>query len=81
MSDPGAPAAIDQALAQLRDPEPEIRVRAVRRLRVIETPVRNARSLPEGRSLALRELERREGPGERSRPHPAESLAGGAART
>src|SRR5712692_4875930 len=38
MSDPGAPAAIDQALAQLRDPEPEVRVRAIRRLRVIGGP-------------------------------------------
>jgi len=38
--------------------------------------VRGARSLPEGSSLAPRERERGEGPGERSRPHPAESLAG-----
>src|SRR5450759_1257572 len=37
---------------------------------------RSARSLPEGRSLALRERERSEGSDERSRPRPAESLAG-----
>src|SRR5450759_3853815 len=35
---------------------------------------RSARSLPEERSLALRERERSEGSGERSRPHPT-SLA------
>src|SRR6266545_2964589 len=37
---------------------------------------RGARSLPEGRSLAPRERSDCAGAGERSRPHPAESLAG-----
>jgi hypothetical protein len=40
---------------------------------------RSARSLPEGRSLALRERERNEGSGARSRPpplHPGEPPAG-----
>ena len=39
-------------------------------------PGRGARSLPEGRSLAPRERSVCAGSGERSRPHPAESLAG-----
>jgi protein ImuB len=40
---------------------------------------RSARSLPEGRSLALRERERGEGSGARSSPHPGEPRAGAAA--
>jgi hypothetical protein len=37
---------------------------------------RSARSLPEGRSLTLRERERNEGSGTRSSPHPGEPRAG-----
>jgi protein ImuB len=42
---------------------------------------RSARSLPEGRSPALRERERSEGSGEWSRPQPAELRSGGVARS
>ena len=39
-------------------------------------PVRSVRSLPEGRSLTLRERERCEGSGLRSSPHPGEPQTG-----
>jgi len=53
----------------------EAQVPSKRKRRFVFSPGRSARSLPEGRSLALRERERVEGPGSRSRPHPAEPRA------
>ena len=69
----------DQSLNRLSDPE--VFAKAVAEDRVLLTlSRRSVRSLPEGRSLTLRERERSERSGERSSPHPAEPIDGGLAR-
>jgi HEAT repeat protein len=70
MNEVGEQMALERALSELQDPEPEVRVLAIRRLRIIGGPqavaaIMGALDDPDDKvwgraALALRELEARE---------------------